>query len=83
MHSPEIGQEGGGNTVAVDVESLTQSFSTYLRGLCKSEGTIKQYLSDIRGWWVWWGKPIEEFDIEAWDAWTSWQAEQGEKHKCK
>lgn len=79
MRSPEIGQEGGGREVAEGIDVLIQSFSSYLRGLCKSEGTIKQYVSDVRGWWEWWRRPVFLFDIDAWDAWTSWQAEQGYK----
>lgn len=81
MRSPEIGLGSGGEQVSASssIETLTQSFSSYLRGLCKSEGTIKQYLSDIKGWWAWWQRPVFLFDIEAWDAWTSWQAEQGYK----
>jgi integrase/recombinase XerD len=79
MHSPEDREQESRGRVLEGVETLCISFSSYLRGLCKSEGTIKQYLSDIRGWWAWWGKPIEAFDIDAWDSWTSWQAEQGYK----
>lgn len=78
MHSPEV-RAGERGRELEDVESLTISFSSYLRGLCKAEGTIKQYLSDIKGWLLWWQRPIEQFDVEAWDAWTSWQAEQGYK----
>lgn len=82
MHSPEVRQESGGErdvSALSDVDVLLQSFSSYLRGLCKSEGTIKQYVSDVRGWWEWWRKPLYLFDIDAWDAWTSWQAEAGYK----
>lgn len=76
------GNQGSGGeqlSAVSSIETLTQSFSSYLRGLCKSEGTIKQYLSDIRGWYAWWGRPLEAFDVDAWDAWTSWQAEQSYK----
>lgn len=78
MHSPEKRDQGSGGAVS-DIAVLTQSFSNYLQGLCKAEGTIKQYLSDIKGWAEWWGRPVEEFDLDAWDAWTAWQAEQGYK----
>lgn len=78
MHSPEIGQEKRG-AAEQSIDVLVQSFSTYLRGLCKAEGTIKQYTSDINGWWAWWHRPLGEFDVDAWDAWTGWQAEQGYK----
>lgn len=79
MHSPETDQEREGRQFATGIEEHIQSFSNYLRGLCKAEGTIKQYVSDIKGWWAWWGRPLFLFDINAWDAWTSWQAEQGYK----
>jgi integrase/recombinase XerD len=82
MHSPDDRDQGRGGEHAVDViEEHIQSFSNYLFGLRKAEGTIKQYVCDVRGWWAWWGRPVSSFDLEAWDAWTSWQAEQGWKGK--
>ena len=78
MHSPERDRERGGEQKAVaDIVAHIQSFSNYLFGLRKSAGTIKQYVCDVRGWWEWWHKPYQDFNLDAWDAWTSWQAEQG------